>query len=243
VALALDDFYLPQAGLQAVAAAHPDNALLQHRGNAGTHDVPLLVATLDRLRALPTSAAVAAAATRGTIAAPVPVPVFDKALHGGRGDRLPEALWRTVAGPVDVVLLEGWMVGFRALPDAAEGSSSSRSSSTGSSGGAALASIHPGLPAVNRLLRAYDAVTARLDALVQLAVADLAVVTAWRLDAEHALAAATGRPCMSDEQTRAFVAAFLPAYKAYLPALATYPPCPPDRYLRIALAPDRSVAV
>ncbi|CAI7811161.1 unnamed protein product, partial [Closterium sp. NIES-54] len=34
----------------------------------------------------------------------------------GRGDRSPEAGWAAVEGPVDVVLFEGWMLGFHALP-------------------------------------------------------------------------------------------------------------------------------
>ena len=224
VGMSLDDFYLPHGELAAVAVAHPDNALLQHRGNAGTHDVGLLVATLDALRQLPTSAA-AARATAQPATASVAVPAFNKAAFGGEGDRVPREQWRVVTAPVDVVLLEGWMLGFRARPAADHG---------------ALAAIHPGLPTVNAALEAYAPVWDRLDAFVQLAATSLDNVYGWRLQAERELAAAAGTACMSDERVRSFVDGFMPAYRAYLPGLEAAPLCP-TRRVRLVLGPDRSV--
>lgn len=49
------------------------------------------------------------------------VPQYDKSLFAGEGDRVPESEWETVndtsAGqrPVQVVIFEGWCVGFRQL--------------------------------------------------------------------------------------------------------------------------------
>lgn len=43
------------------------------------------------------------------------VPQYDKSLHKGRGDRAPFGRWLTATGPVDVVILEGWMLGFTPL--------------------------------------------------------------------------------------------------------------------------------
>jgi len=43
------------------------------------------------------------------------VPQYDKSLHHGRGDRAPFGRWLTATGPVDVVILEGWMLGFTPL--------------------------------------------------------------------------------------------------------------------------------
>lgn len=40
------------------------------------------------------------------------VPVYDKGARGGRGDRVG---WRSVEGGVDVLVLEGWCVGFEGL--------------------------------------------------------------------------------------------------------------------------------
>lgn len=45
------------------------------------------------------------------------VPRYDKSARGGKGDRAPEAEWSVVSTPPDIVLLEGWMLGFEALPD------------------------------------------------------------------------------------------------------------------------------
>lgn len=43
------------------------------------------------------------------------IPVFEKSLNGGRGDRLDRSEWVRVEAPqdVDIVLFEGWMNGFR----------------------------------------------------------------------------------------------------------------------------------
>ena len=47
----------------------------------------------------------------------VPIPRYDKSQQGGRGDRAPRDTWPVVRGPVDVVLFEGWMLGFRPAGD------------------------------------------------------------------------------------------------------------------------------
>lgn len=96
IAISIDDFYLTHAEQRALAAAHPGNRCLEHRGYPGTHDVELGCAVLDALR-------------RG---APALVPVYDKSAHGGRGDRAPETRFRRVDVRLDFVILEGWMLGF-----------------------------------------------------------------------------------------------------------------------------------
>lgn len=99
VTLSMDDFYKTRAEREAMARdIHP---LFVTRGVPGTHDVPLAISVLDALgRAGPGDT--------------VGVPVFDKS----RDDRLPEGQWRAVAGPLDIILLEGWCVGAR--PEAEE---------------------------------------------------------------------------------------------------------------------------
>lgn len=49
--VSIDDFYLRRADLLELAAASPANALLQGRGNAGTHDLALGTNTLAALQA------------------------------------------------------------------------------------------------------------------------------------------------------------------------------------------------
>ncbi len=93
--LALDDFYLTRAErAQMARTVHP---LLATRGVPGTHDIALLTRTLDRLLAGDN----------------VQIPRFDKATDDRTADI------REIAGPVDVVLLEGWCIGARPQPEAA----------------------------------------------------------------------------------------------------------------------------
>ena len=44
--VSIDDFYLRGSQQDEVSAKHPDNALLQFRGNPGTHDLDLAETTL-----------------------------------------------------------------------------------------------------------------------------------------------------------------------------------------------------
>jgi D-glycerate 3-kinase len=101
--LSIDDLYLPHAQLKALASAHPENPLLQGRGHPGTHDTALglsLLRSLKDINRSPTDH--------------LRIPRFDKSLFNGEGDRLPESEWTSIHGPLDIVLLEGWCVGFYA---------------------------------------------------------------------------------------------------------------------------------
>ena len=99
--LSIDDLYLPHTQLKALAAAHPNNPLLRGRGLPGTHDISLGLSVLNSLKEINRPGS-----------GEVRVPRFDKSLFSGEGDRLPESGWTSVKGPLDVVLLEGWCVGF-----------------------------------------------------------------------------------------------------------------------------------
>lgn len=102
VVLSIDDLYLTQDDQIALRRRHSDNPLLQARGQPSTHDLQLGKCLFDSLRR-----------NRET-----KIPYYDKSAYGGRGDRLPESLWRVVnhnGQGVDVVIFEGWCVGFRAL--------------------------------------------------------------------------------------------------------------------------------
>lgn len=93
--LSIDDFYLTKAQRNDLAqTVHP---LLKTRGVPGTHDVELAIQTIDQLKHL---------AKGETLC----LPRFDKAAD----DRAPESQWEQQAGPVSVVILEGWCVGLGA---------------------------------------------------------------------------------------------------------------------------------
>lgn len=82
VVFSIDDFYLPAADQRSLALSNPGNELLRYRGNAGTHDLPLLRECLAALKS----------------GEPVLLPVYDKALLGGRGDRADPSKWKRVEG-------------------------------------------------------------------------------------------------------------------------------------------------
>ena len=99
--LSIDDLYLPHDQLLAVARANPENRLLQGRGQPGTHDVSLGSSILNQLKHINEPD------KRNQI---VTIPSFDKSLFGGEGDRAETGT--IVNPPLDVVVLEGWCVGF-----------------------------------------------------------------------------------------------------------------------------------
>ncbi len=211
IGVSIDDFYLPRKLQVWLALQHLENPLLQARGHAGTHDVALGTATLGALAGLGKGQA-------------TQVPVYDKTAFDGRGDRLPMGQWRRVDGPVDVVLLEGWMLAFAPV------------------GTAALAS-HVGWQQaiwaqVDENLGLYREWTQRLDVLLHLTVDDPQTVAGWRIDAEERVRQA-GRPAMSEAEVAAYVELFLPAYRVYPQALTARPPVPRDRYWRVELGADR----
>eukprot|EP00439_Symbiodinium_sp_Y106_P068475 s3587_g11.t1 len=100
--LSIDDFYLPASWQEAVSELHSENPLMQTRGNAGTHDVQLGTRTLKALRSRNTE---------------VFLPRYDKSADSGRGDQVPQAMWKPAKTPCDVLLLEGWMLGFKPTSD------------------------------------------------------------------------------------------------------------------------------
>jgi D-glycerate 3-kinase len=198
--LGLDDLYLPKAErLRLAAEVHP---LLATRGVPGTHDVGLGVEVLEALKQ----------------GAPTRLPSFDKAVD----DRRPPAQWRAVAGPVDVILFEGWCVGARPQP--------------------ADELARP----VNELERRCDpdgvwrryanAALAgdyqRLFGLVDLQILLLApsfdVVLGWRLQQEHALRARTG-----GGQSDAEIAVFIQHYERLTRHIAAEMPGRADVVVRL----------
>lgn len=99
VVLSIDDLYLPHTGLAKVAEAYPGNRLLKGRGLPGTHDVQLGREILNELKGINET---------GTTS--ITLPVFEKSLHNGEGDRTSDGI--VIKGPVDVVVMEGWCLGF-----------------------------------------------------------------------------------------------------------------------------------
>ncbi len=192
--VSIDDFYLTRDEQLRLAAQHPGNPYLEHRGYPGTHDVDLGAATLTALRALGPAAQYATNQLR--------IPVYDKSAHGGRGDRAPQSTWRDVTGPIDIVFVEGWMLGFSPVAEAGL--------------------TDPFLVAPNRALAAYDRWHRLLDAFVVLRATDPAFVLRWRVEAEEAMRA-SGKPGLDRAAIEDYIRRFLPAYATYGGAPAHIP--------------------
>jgi D-glycerate 3-kinase len=180
-AVSIDDFYLTREEQVSLADRHPGNPYLEHRGYPGTHDVALGEATLAALRGI-------APGER------VRIPVYDKSQHGGRGDRVPASSWRQVTGPLDMVFVEGWMLGFAPVADSALEDS--------------------WLVEPNRALAAYERWHRYLDCFVTLRALDPTFVLRWRVEAEEAMRA-SGKPGLSRAQIEDYIRRFLPAYRTY----------------------------
>ncbi|KOS18105.1 putative kinase mug58 [Escovopsis weberi] len=222
----IDDFYLTRREQVALAERHPENGLWQHRGEPGTHDIPL---AKDFFAALLNNS-------------PALLPRYDKAAFSGQGDRLPPSLWQPInhhgEPPLHVVILEGWCVGFRPLAPAdlqARYDSPSRT-----------LRAHPieHLRLVNDRLGGYDAITNLFDAFIHVDAEDLSFVYPWRKEQEDHLRRLRADPAagMSDEQVVRFVDGYFPAYELYSDGLRRgVLPEHPGSQLRILVDRDRKV--
>ncbi|KAL7276100.1 hypothetical protein RUND412_000918 [Rhizina undulata] len=223
VVFSIDDIYLDHTSQNSLRELFPDNKLVSHRGEPGTHDVELGKRVFDSLRE-----------QRETR-----VPAYDKSAFSGRGNRVDEGLWESFSGPYDVVIFEGWCVGFRPLDAKVleEKWRVSRETGRGTLGRHELEHVL----FVNTKLRGYDALTDSLDALVHIDAEDISYVYDWRLQQEHDLIAAKGTG-MTDDQVVAFVDGYMPAYELYVESLREGAIKEKGKKLRVVIGKDRNVS-
>ena len=223
VSFSIDDIYLPHDELVALAKANPDNKLLQHRGEPGTHDVELGAETLESLLA----------------GKPTLMPSYDKSKFDGQGDRVPSSKWTVAQPPFDIILLEGWCLGFQAISsdEIAEKRATSKYPGTLSE------HKQEHLLFVNEKLKAYSRFWEILDAVIWLNAQDISFVYAWRLQQEHAMKTALGKG-MTDDQVKNFIDDYMPAYEMYIDGLmngALFKGTSVKQILRIDYAKDRNI--
>uniref|UniRef100_A0A7S0BP68 Phosphoribulokinase/uridine kinase domain-containing protein n=1 Tax=Rhodosorus marinus TaxID=101924 RepID=A0A7S0BP68_9RHOD len=178
-----DDFYHSYEKQRELAETYASNPLLEFRGNPGTMDVDLMFNTVNALASCGPGDA-------------VNIPRYNKSAYKGRGDRVPEEDWPTVNGPVDLVILEGWCMGFQPV----ENPSTSD------------------IAVVNEFLEYFARVYELLDLMLVVEIADPEYVYDWRKQAEDTMKA-KGKPGMTSAQLKDFVDRFMPAYREYLPGL------------------------
>ena len=175
VARSLDDFYLTRAERRALAAeVHP---LLATRGVPGTHDLDLLMATIDALLAGRKTA----------------LPLFDKTID----DRADRSEWPMHSGSPDVILLEGWCVGARAQPEAVLADPINALEREEDGDGRWRRFVN------DRLRDDYAGLNRRYDLKLMLRAPDFVSVAGWRAEQEQGLVRKPGAPAPMGEATLA----------------------------------------
>lgn len=209
VVLSVDDFYLSHQEQTELAARNRTNPLIQHRGQPSTHDMELATSVLSDL----------------VHARPTKLPSYDKGAFDGLGDRIPSAQWPEVnmAGEevVQIVILEGWCVGFKALERDRlmhRWSAAVTERKTGEYEGRLGWNAFEDIDFVNHALGDYQRLTERFDALIHIDAEETRYVYEWRLEQERALRKARGTG-MTDRQVKAFVDGYYPAYELYTDGL------------------------
>jgi D-glycerate 3-kinase len=248
VGVSIDDFYHSHNMLVKVCDDNPGNALLKTRGQPGTHDERLADGFFASLLA--------------TSDDDIRIPFFDKSRFDGEGDRLPVEKWEKVSRspPVDVVIFEGWCVGFQAVNDeeleqnwkrANDESVKSKDEDEQKGFSTITLSRHSleHLRTVNANLRRYNDTfmkPSNFSYLVHLDTDRLVNVYTWRLDQEYQLRLSKGTG-MTDEEVVRFVQGYMPAYELYLERLRNEPFVPPNTHhdrntqLRVILEENRSI--
>ncbi|CAG8324748.1 unnamed protein product [Penicillium salamii] len=209
--LSLDDLYLDHAELVKLRKSNPTNKLIQARGQPGTHDMALARSFFESLNS----------------GREILIPAFDKSKFNGEGGRAPVETWERIPSDtkVDVVVFEGWCVGFRPLEELdlqKRWEDGVQNVSTG---------VYPTETlkdhALEHLLEANTNLNGycdlfmgpqHLDFLVHLDTNDLVNVYQWRMQQEHALRQRTNES-MTDEEVIQFVKGYMPAYELYLDQL------------------------
>ena len=211
VVFSLDDLYLNHSDQGFLAEANPDNPLLQHRGQPGTHDIPLLLQIFQSLKE----------------GRPTKIPVYNKSLFAGRGDRCPESDWTSVnqdtSNPVRVILFEGWCVGFQPISSsslssqhesAVQALNANESTYSGRLGHNNLQSV----TTINESLKQYSKLWSYFNVFIHIDAADPLFVYKWRLEQEATTKREKGSG-MSDEEVNNFVNGYYPSYELYTETL------------------------
>lgn len=181
---------------------------MQHRGQPSTHDIELGISFFKDV----------SSRTKN-----IRVPSYDKSAFNGKGDRRPKHEWETLnregEPPVEVVIFEGWCVGFRALSDdEVKRKWNAAKMDLASQGHAYKGRLgHVDLDSVlfiNQKLSDYDEITDQLAAFIHIDAEDAHYVYKWRLQQEVAMKATKGSG-MTAEQVHEFVDGYYPAYELY----------------------------
>ncbi|MCJ1442542.1 MAG: hypothetical protein MMC23_003038 [Stictis urceolatum] len=250
ITVSLDDLYNTHENLVKVRDRNPENQLLRTRGQPGTHDNQLAERFFRSLRQPSTE--------------PLAIPAFDKSQFSGEGDRVPQGQWKTVLRdpPMDIVIFEGWCVGFRPISpqeieDKWHDSVKTHKASYSQDQEESYTTNTLWRHALEHLISVNDNLTSyvksfmdpsHFDFLIHLDTDDLSNVYRWRIEQERALRKVKNFG-MTDEQVIAFVQGYMPSYELYLDGLRNYAFVPAKswsdeglcHHLRVVLGRERQI--
>lgn len=204
--ISIDDFYLPHKDQLKLKDKYPNCSLVTDgRGLPGTYSIDMLLETFRKIQNRTTD---------------FKIPGYDKSKFNGQGDRLPTSEWREIGNkPIDVVIFEGWFVGYRAIANEQQlrqvWDDAVSLHAENDEIRQMLASInYEQIRLINTLLGEYEPLWSNFDHFLYLATTDLLNVYRWRLEQEKNLIKLKGIG-MTDELVKAFVNRFFPVYKLY----------------------------
>ncbi|CAG8720905.1 19129_t:CDS:1, partial [Racocetra fulgida] len=232
VSCSIDDFYLTFKEQCQLALSNPSNKLLEFRGEPGTHDIALGKDVLNRLCRTHEIYSQKKGLCNNLKDRDVDhdesnfdvlIPFYDKSLNDGRGDRAEVDKWVKVSPPFEIILVEGWLLGFKHLSKSQLEkfyfSSKSIATEHESSSLKLVSHTLSHLSSINENLQNYEREWYKfLDIFVHLDVQDINYVYSWRLEQERNMKN-LGKGGMTDEQVIDFIDRYMPSYELYLPKL------------------------
>ncbi|CCF53260.1 hypothetical protein NDA11_001008 [Ustilago hordei] len=198
--LSTDDLYHTYANLKRVAEENPNNPLLSGRGQPGTHDVSLGVEILGQAYRI------------NEEGGEVRLPVFDKSLYNGYGDRARSSQSPVLKGPLDIFILEGWSMGFSPIPSSLVSEKQKSCPPDAPLKRYTLESLQQ----INTNLTTYTEWYNPFTVFLQIQPTDINNVYIWRTQQEHHMKASNGGKGMTDDEVRRFVDRYMPGYHLFL---------------------------
>lgn len=197
----MDDMYLTHSDQNKLnefaQKSMGNNPLLRGRGLPGTHDLQLVKKIFTDLLNLKS----------------VEIPVYDKGLYQGRGDRLAHNFWTKVKTPPDLILFEGWFNGFLSLRK-----EELKTSYYDHDNKEKVFRKHQlsHLEQINEMLQTYLSLWSYFDYFVCLKTSSLKNVYEWRLEQEESLRKSRKDTSgMTDDEIIKFVDKFMPLYELF----------------------------
>ncbi|KAH8696825.1 P-loop containing nucleoside triphosphate hydrolase protein [Phaeosphaeriaceae sp. PMI808] len=230
ITISLDDLYKTHEDLITQRDKNPENKLYRTRGQPGTHEEQLAAQFFQSLKDYDGAGI-------------LKIPSFDKSKFNGEGDRAPQSEWPSISCKPDVVVFEGWCVGFQPLPSSVIEEKYKLALSGKLSINTPAQHLLTHLLEINENLKRYCEVfmgPQHFDFFIHIDTADLRNVYTWRLQQEHKMIEAKGTG-MSDEQVRSFIDGYMSSYEVYLDQLREGLFVDRGRQVRVVLDLSRGV--